>query len=155
MFARPLPWLIIRGFLCFVLLFWAATVSAVTAIEGWQTSLETAKGLAQEQQKRILVFFTAEWCKYCVKMRRQVLEEDSCKAYIEQKLIPVIIDADKERALVDSFKVTAFPTFLVLDPWGGVIETLQGDMPLATFLQALQKSEKLPDKLRPAEPEKE
>ena len=62
-----------------------------------------------------------------------------------------MIDADKERALVDSFKVTAFPTFLILDCWGGVIETLQGDMPLETFLKGLQKAAKLPDKLRPPE----
>lgn len=60
---------------------------------------------------RSVLYFTADWCGPCKRVRPLVEEINRESADVKFK----IIDADQEGALVKKFNISSVPTFIVLD----------------------------------------
>jgi thiol:disulfide interchange protein len=60
----------------------------------------------------VLVFFEADWCVWCQKMKAETLTD----AQVRQRMlgyIVVYVDADKERELTRKFKLTSLPAYVI------------------------------------------
>jgi thioredoxin len=57
-----------------------------------------------------VLYFTAEWCNPCKKVRPVV--EEINREYSDAKFI--IVDADSEIELTDNFAVKSIPTFILI-----------------------------------------
>ncbi len=59
----------------------------------WLLDLEQAKTQARAESKHLLLFFSgSDWCKPCIKMKKEVLETLTFRNYARQHLICVLAD---------------------------------------------------------------
>ena len=96
--------------------------------------------MASSEDKNILVQFTgSDWCKWCIKLNKEVFYQDDFEKYADDKLVLVKLDfprsvpqsdAVKEynRSVAQKYNVRGFPTILLLDKEGNVV-TVTGYQP--------------------------
>lgn len=96
-------------------------ISFVQGFErGWKAS--------RAQQKPLLLFFTAEWCKYCHQMANETFTQEAV-VRLSQKFVCVLIDADAEREVCRDFEVHRFPTVQFVSPSGAPLNRVVGKQP--------------------------
>ena len=110
----------------------AATVFwQVNAAESaWLTDLPKAQAQAKSENKIVLMDFTgSDWCGWCIKFKKEVLDTPAFQAYAAKNVVLVELDypnkkvqsADLKKAnaaLKDQYKIEGFPTLVVLDKAG-------------------------------------
>jgi len=80
--------------------------------------LEKEMEQAQEEKKHIFLFFTADWCSYCQKMKKETLEDKRWKEFAPKHYVTRYIK-DTESELIRKYKITkGYPTYLILDNQG-------------------------------------
>lgn len=119
---------------------WLTVVAAMAisagafASEGWLTDFEKAKATAKEQNKHILIDFSgSDWCGWCVKLDKEVFQQQAFKDYAKEDLVLMLADypSDKSKQsaevikqnekLSKEFSVRGFPTVFVLAPDGSIV----------------------------------
>ena len=90
-----------------------APVQAQQTIQ-WQTNMEQAQRLAKEQNKLILVHFTASWSRSCRNLANFVHSESRVRSAFRDNIIAVKIDVDQHPELVEHYEVPSVPFEIVL-----------------------------------------
>ena len=115
-----------------------ATVSAHAGKDGWLTNYDDALAKAKAEGKHVLVeFHGSDWCPPCIKLNKEVLTKDAFKSFADSSL--VLVDADFPRktklseeqsqhndALAKKFGVQYFPTIVIIDGDGKVLDQMVG-----------------------------
>jgi thioredoxin-related protein len=108
---------------------------------GWGTDFENAKKIAEKEHKLILLNFSgSDWCIPCIRLHKEVFENESFKSFAENNL--VLINADfprlnknqlskdmqkKNDKLADKYNSQGiFPYTLLLDADGKVLKVWEG-----------------------------
>lgn len=114
----------------------------------WTNDIESAQKLANNSNKNIMVFFTAEWCSPCRIMKRQVFADNEVMKAIDAKVVPVEINIDNQNAeaLVKQYNIGATPTTIFIDPQGKVIDYAVGKVEKSKFLEMLENQKELSEK---------
>lgn len=111
-----------------------ADVQQVSA-DFWQIDLDAALEQAKAENRHAFVYVTGSaWCRWCIQLKNEVLTQPEFLAYAQDNLIGVVLDFDRtgraveqefaeqhERAL-QRYQVQGFPTVLIFNPQGTVIE---------------------------------
>lgn len=84
----------------------------------WLTYSEALQ-ISREENKPIIMIFTADWCAFCKKLENQTLNDGIVKKLINDNFVAVKVDRDKETRLVKDFGVGGIPDIYVLEPWKG------------------------------------
>lgn len=96
----------------------------------WMTDFEAAKALAAQENKPMLLDFTgSDWCGWCKKLNKEVFAQPEFKAYAGASLVLVEVDFPSKKpqsdavkaqneALQNQYKVTGYPTIILLSPEG-------------------------------------
>lgn len=127
------------GFLFFLCIF-SLSFSAFAENE-WLTNLEKGLLKGKADGKRVLCYFSATWCGWCSKMSEEVFEKKEFQEYAGKNFVLVTLDADQNREIVDKFKVEGFPTILIFDTEGKVLDQVVGYKLLDSTLEALKYTE--------------
>jgi len=94
----------------------------------WSSSLPEALQTGWKNKQNILVFFYADWSKWS-----QILEDSSLSssrfAGLKDKIILTKLNAETEINLASKYKVSDFPTLILLDPKGKEIDRVVGYLP--------------------------
>jgi len=113
---------------CLLLLF--ILTATVSAGEIWLTDLPAAIKKAEKENKNILVDFTgSDWCGWCIKLKEEVFSQKQFLDYAKNNLILVEVDFPSQKklpeklqkankALAEKYKITGYPTILLLDKTG-------------------------------------
>lgn len=104
-----------------------------------ERTLSEAQALAREQNKPLLMDFSAYWCSICRKLDRMVLTDEQVKARIEEKYVFVRLDSEhpETRPLMKTYGIYGFPTLLVAQVDGTPIRFIPLAFEPETFLQSL------------------
>lgn len=115
------------------IVFFAAALGALTCSSPaqaggivWQKDYGHALRQAEHQRKPVLVVVEARWCGACRKMLRESFSNPVVAARVGSRFIPLQIDSDKQPVLVQSLKVDALPTVIVISPDRRIIGRMVG-----------------------------
>ena len=144
------------------LLFAAAAFSAVALFAtstpaGWTDDFDAAKARAKSEGKLLLVDFSgSDGCGWCKKLDKEVFAEPEFLAGVTNDYVLVMVDSPSNKSLlsekakeqnpklVRKYKVSGFPTVLIMDSDGEVVEKAGyrrgGPRPYVEYLQGVKKS---------------
>lgn len=74
-----------------------------------------ALAAAKKHNRPIFLYFGAEWCGYCRKMKSETLSDAAVKEKLGKEYVTCIIDTDKDRSTARKFKVSGIPAYMVID----------------------------------------
>lgn len=107
----------------------------------WMTDLEAAKAKAAAENKAVLIDFTgSDWCGWCIRLRKQVLDTPAFESYAKDKFVLMEVDVPnnpkfdpelrkRNEQLCEQFSVDGFPTIMVITPQGEVVGGFSGFKP--------------------------
>lgn len=116
------------------------TMAPAWAVE-WMTDLDAAKAKAAAENKAVLVDFTgSDWCGWCVRLRKVVLDTPEFEAYAKDKFVFMEVDLPqnpkfdaalraRNEELAKQYGVNGFPTIMVLTPQGEIAGGFNGYVP--------------------------
>ena len=124
--------------LCFILPY---TLISAQADVAWETSFETAKARAAEEQKLILLNFSgSDWCAPCIKMKREIFQPEAFSSFAADALILVNADFPRSKKnqppaeqqlqneqLAEQYnRKGSFPMTVLLKPDGSILQSWEG-----------------------------
>ena len=125
MFSRLNPWRLV--FTCGLLLI--AAGSAARAQEApsiqWRSEYSVARKESEAKNLPLLIYFTRPACVYCDKMEASTYRDVRVIGVLNEKVIPLKINAQDQPQWVTKLNVTLFPTLILARP-DGHYETLVG-----------------------------
>jgi thioredoxin-related protein len=119
----------------------------------WLTDVAKAQAQAKAENKLVLLDFTgSDWCRWCVKLKKEVFSTPEFTEYAQKNLVLVEVDFPKHKAIPEAEKsahkalaqkygVRGFPTIILLDGAGKQVAQLGFDDGLEN------KNEQDPDKM--------
>ncbi len=94
----------------------------------WTQDYDAAVKLAKDKKLPIIINFTgSDWCGWCKLMEKNVFQKADWKTYAKDNVVMVFIDSPNDKSKVPAkyvernenlktqFKVSGFPTFILLD----------------------------------------
>ena len=102
----------------------------------WQL-YDNGIALAQKENKKVFIYFYAEWCHYCQKMKSETFKDPAVIKYLDEHFVSIKINIDKNKELVTKFRVRGIPNswFVV----GDKKTNFPGYIPAEKFLDVLKK----------------
>jgi thioredoxin-related protein len=104
----------------------------------WLTDYQQALEQAKTQNRDVLLDFTgSDWCPWCIRMDKEVLDTQQFKEYAGKNVILMLVDfpqskqlpqnvQDQNNDLQKKYAVQGFPTFILVDKKGNVLGQQEG-----------------------------
>ena len=99
---------------------------------------EEGLSLGIKNNKKIFLYFWADWCKFCKKMEKETLSKPEVSTYLNENFISVKVNSDKEQAIFAKYFSRGVPNSWFIDESGGNISNLPGYVPSDIFLPILK-----------------
>ena len=105
----------------------------------WGKDLTLALAEAKRKGRKVLIDFEATWCGPCHTMDQWIWNDAEVAQAINAGFVGIKVDADLQKALVKRLKVEAYPTMMVMDADGSVLQRVtdyQSSKQMLAFLGA-------------------
>ena len=137
-----------KFFLWITALFFAANVFAQEGSKGIQFMDNASWGKvvkdAKEQNKLIFVDCYTTWCGPCKRLAAEVFPREDLGTYVNERFVSVKYDVERGNGLEFAKQyrdlIHGFPTLLLIDTEGKVLNRIVGFFPAETILKAIQNS---------------
>ena len=127
-----------------------AALMAAPAPKGWTTDYDAALKQAAWEKKCVLVLFTgSEWCGWCVKLRRDTLDQAAFRKFAAQNLVLVYMDVPRGPVPAGPTRLKAVseklqpdggvPCTVIVGADGRIKGKIGGYLPLERYLAELGK----------------
>ena len=90
------------------------------------TNYEKGVFMAGQQDKKVFLYFHADWCTYCKKMELTTFKDKGIIDYLNENYIAITVDSDKEKKIASRFGVRGLPTTWFLQPDMGKLSSMPG-----------------------------
>lgn len=90
----------------------------------WQQDIESAKAVAKQTGRLVLVHFWTPSCAPCLVLDQNVFNQPGVAGALEAQFVPVKLNANENSATAQGFGITRVPTDVVLTPDGQVVGKL-------------------------------
>jgi len=124
----------ILGILALITLLAGSTAAAGSV--DWRDH-DTALAEAQSAGKPVMIHFTADWCGWCKKMKKEVYDLADVTAALNRDFVPSMVDADKHPELKARYGVQGLPTIWFVNSDGEGITYIPGYVDAPTFRKVL------------------
>ena len=92
---------------------------------------------AKNQDKKIMMLYSAAWCPECEYMKEVVLKDKEVANYIQKRYIVLLLDIQKDK-LPKKYKYIGIPTFFFIDKNGKEKNKIIGGDKASKFLKKLK-----------------
>jgi len=103
----------------------------------WQ-NYEQGLAKAKATGKHIFLYFHADWCTYCVKLKKTTFKNKTVLTYLKDNFISISVDTDKNTELSTQWRVKGLPTLWFLKPDHSKISSIPGYVDKKLFLHILK-----------------
>ena len=103
----------------------------------WQTYAQ-GRELAKNQNKHIFLYFHADWCTYCRKLKKTTFQDKTVLKYLKKNFISIKVDTDKNQEMATQWNVKGLPTLWFLKPDRSKISNIPGYVDKKQFLHILK-----------------
>ena len=124
-----------KGLFAIAAVIGVGVASATSTPAGWTDDFEAAKKQAAAEGKLLLVDFSgSDWCGWCMKLDREVFAKPEFLKGVKKDFVLVMIDSPNNKSLLSAkaaqqnpelrrqYKISGYPTVLILDAEGEVLE---------------------------------
>ena len=94
--------------------------------------------LAKTENKHIFLYFHADWCTYCKKLKKTTFRNKAVLNYLTDNFISIAVDTDKKQELATQWSVRGLPTLWFLQPDNSKISSIPGYIDAKQFLHILK-----------------
>jgi uncharacterized protein YyaL (SSP411 family) len=105
----------------------------------WSTNWEEASGEAKKSNLPLALEFFMEGCPACGRMVRETHQDPAVVKALNNRFVPVRLEARDHMDLVQQHQVTATPTTLLFTPEGEEKHRFDGFQSAENYLQELAK----------------
>ncbi len=102
----------------------AVPASAQQEAVHWHNDLESAKVVAKQTGRLVLVHFWTPSCGPCMALNQNVFNQPGVANAIETQFVPVKLNADENSATAQWFGINRVPTDVVITPDGQLVAKL-------------------------------
>jgi thioredoxin:protein disulfide reductase len=108
----------------------------------WDTNLEHSFTIAKENNKPVVLDFTAEWCTACKELEAMTFSDKNISSELKNNWILAKVDATRDskevRAVLEKYNVKGFPTVIFFTPNGKEFARFSGFIPPDKFSKYLK-----------------
>jgi protein disulfide-isomerase len=90
----------------------------------WHHDLESAKVVAKQTNRLVLVHFWTPSCGPCLALEQNVFNQPGVSSALEQQFVPVKLNADENSATAQLYGINRVPTDVVITPDGKMVGKL-------------------------------
>ena len=90
------------------------------------------------QDKPVFLYFHADWCTYCTKLKKTTFADKDVLNYLNDNFISIAIDTEKEKEFASQWGVKGLPTLWFLKSDSSKISNLPGYVGPDQFLAILK-----------------
>lgn len=102
-------------------------------------SYEEGTEIARRSGMSMVFYFYADWCTYCVRMQEETFGHASVIDFMNNKVVAVKVDVDKNKKVARSFGVRGLPATVFLTRNGDRVGPMPGFIPPKSYLSMLTK----------------
>jgi thioredoxin-like negative regulator of GroEL len=106
----------------------------------WRSDYASARREAEAKGLPIVLDFGTANCVYCVKMDLTTFRDETVIKAMNEKFIPLKIDADREQALAQALNIRVYPTVVLAAPDGKILGHMEGYHDAGRFYETLQRA---------------
>lgn len=117
-----------------------AAVAQEPAKIKWRSDYDAARKEAKDKSLPLLIDFMTKTCFWCDELDRKTFSDGAVIRSLNEKFIPLKVDAEVERGLANLLGIQAFPTVVMASPDGKILNTVQGFQDAAKFQDSLQRA---------------
>jgi thioredoxin 1 len=135
--------ILMLGCACMILASYRSDFSSAPKVRFHEGSYDDFLRLAKKTKKPILIDFWASWCGPCRKMDAETFSNPEFASYLNDQYMvyKVNIDTFDGMEIADRFAVDAYPTLVLLDSKGKMINRYKGFYP-ANYLESELEKDK-------------
>ncbi|HRI89616.1 MAG TPA: thioredoxin family protein [Candidatus Hydrogenedentes bacterium] len=100
----------------------------------WSDDYAASFAKAKEEQRPIILDFTAEWCVWCKRLDEEVYADASIAEALKD-FVCIRIDVDKQPNVALAYSVQSMPRTVVINVHDEIVGDLNGYAPLGPFLE--------------------
>ena len=104
-------------------------------------SYDEGMALGKNEEKKVFLYFYADWCPYCVKMGKETFKDPLVINYLNNYFIAIQVNADKETKIASDYYVRGLPSNWLITENGEKISNRPGYIPpdmLVNMLKFIQ-----------------
>lgn len=109
------------------------------AVVKWRTNYNQARKESQEKKLPLFIDFYTDPCVWCVKLDNSTFRDPRMVAFLNERCIPLKLDARVETTLVDNLRLRAYPSMVIASSEGQILEQIEGFKEAAQLLDTLQR----------------
>jgi|TARA_B100000959_G_C14767097_1_gene535908 thioredoxin-related protein len=105
----------------------------------WYNQYDDAVEVSLGEDKPMLIYFWAIWCKYCENLHTEVYPDFEVSKYLQENFTLLAIDLDEDQEFSKKFGVQFPPHLIFLSSKGDVITRIPGGISKEEFLFVLER----------------
>ena len=118
---------------------WLADSAAAQQAVRWQPTLETAKRVAAQTNRPLLIHFWGEGCPPCERMEREVFTRPDVAAAMQRGFVAVKVNRSYFPSTAAQFGVSAVPTDVIVTAEGQLLERHVGATSASQYIARLDQ----------------